>query len=816
MAVVSFGRRALAVALCAALASPACAEDYPHGLLVDGHEAWMLMPGDTVSVGGNATGRAITVSNGGTLDAMGTAILNPTSGGPGGYAFGILAFRGATASLQDTRIVAGGDAAIGVYAQGDSTVVLNDVVMRVAGRNSMGLRARSGSRVTGEGVVLSHTGSGSRLASSEARGIVVSDGGNVSLARSHLATHAAGVDAVSVDGAGSRFMAHGTTIVATGEGAAAIVMSGGSVAIHGGDVRGAGFAVREGAMNATPSIVAFEDGVRIAGRIETLSQPLSVTIANSMWVGDLVGGGRGDLRAHFREASWLGRADRVADVTIDGGHWRLSGDSAVRRLTLRSDARVAFDAAAATGTLRVGALDHASGGGMVILRARLDAGGLLTHQRTDRLLIGGDVTGTTDLGIVNAGGTGRDTSPLTDMPRAGDGISVVQVGGVATASSFRLADDYVAAGPWQYGLVAYAPGTSDADQRLVEGRGNDHWDFRLQSRYADSVGASTMGRGAGNTGLARALLVPQVPTYLVLANALFGYGADGMNALQPVESSAPRDPAWRARAFGGHATYRSSLPRERYGVDYVRTSRGLQVAGDLMIWAAGETTMRTGLVLSTGSSHIAPRAIDGIGSANVGARGAAITYAAATESGWHADASYGFLHYRIDVDTPLRGEVLARLRANANEASLRTGFRWEAAEHGVIEPVASVTWQRLRLVGGSDRDGLAVRQGAKERITWRGGARASMPFRPRGRTLVAWTPYIDARYVATRGTREAADIANVRFTTGRAGRAAEVAAGTALQFRADLTAYVDVTSRTRVGRAGESAWSARAGVMYAF
>jgi outer membrane autotransporter protein len=813
MAVVSNGRSALAVALCAAFASSARAEDYPHGILVEGHEAWMLMPGDTVWVSGPASGRAVTVSTGGTLDASGTDIVNRTSGGPGGYAFGILAFDRATASLDGSRIVVEGDAAIAAHAQGGSTILLKDVHMQVTGRNSMGIRSRADSQVVGHGLVLTHAGAGSRT-STEARGAFASDGGSISLTGSVVATQAPGVDAITVIGAGTTLMARGTSIVAAGEGAAAITLSGGSVAIHGGEVRGAGHAVKEGAMNTSPSSIGFDDGSHIVGRIESLGQPMAVSLARSSLTGDIVGGGRGNLSVRFRESAWQGRAERVADITIDGGHWQMSGDSSVQRLSLGSDAKVAFDERVPMGSLRVGALDNAAGGGTIVLRSRLDAGGALARQRTDRLLVGGDVTGTTGIAIVNAGGVGMDTSPLTDAPRAGDGISIAQVGGAATATSFHLLGGYVAAGPWQYGLVAYAPGQADVSQRLVEGRGNDHWDFRLQSRRSDDADASADGRGAARPG--RALLVPQVPTYLVLSNALFGYGSEAVDALQPVDSAAPRDAGWHARAFGGHATYRSNLPFERYAVDYARTDRGLQVAGDLMAWAAGENTMRAGLAWSTGTSRIGPRAVDGISGAAVRARGAAVTYAAATEGGWRIHASYGFRHYRIDVDTPSRGEVLARLRGNANEASLRAGFRWDVAEHLVVEPMASLLWQRLRFVGSTDREGLDVRLGSPERIAWRGGIRASLPFASRGQALVAWAPYVDARYVATRGSGESIDISHVRFRTGRAGRAAELAAGVAMRFRADLTASVDATKRTRLGRAGESGWNARAGIVYTF
>lgn len=217
-----------------------------------------------------------------------------------------------------------------------------------------------------------------------------------------------------------------------------------------------------------------------------------------------------------------------------------------------------------------------------------------------------------------------------------------------------------------------------------------------------------------------------------------------------------------------------------------------------------------------GATHIAPRDVDGASRAKAQARGVAATSVLTTDGGWRAEASFSYTHHRIDVDTPTRGEVLGRFRAHANEAMLGGGFRWDPTERLVLEPTVSVLWQRLRFVGTADRDGLLLRGASPERLTLRGGARAAMRFEPRGNVLAAWSPYIDTRYIVTRGSGEAIDVSGVRLATGRAGKGADVAAGVALQFRHDLTAYADVTARVRLGRGGESGMSARAGVIYAF
>lgn len=845
MAVCSYGRSALALALFGALAVPAQGTDYPHSILVDAGGAFSLERGDRITIAGPGVGRAVEVRKRGSFDAYGVDIVNRSSGNRTRHAYGVLAFGEASALIGDSRIVGSGARSIGVHAQDVSRVTLQNVTLGMSAADSIGISSRSGSRITTNNVTLRvdgensiglfAAGTDSRIVGSElsivhagkrsdvgaafdvAEAMAISGGANVELNKSSLLSEQPGVDAVSIQGVTSTFTAGDTRIVAQGDGASAIALAGGVVSIDGGEVRGAGHAIR--AVQGSPGDVAVKvsGGAKITGRIENADQLLTFSAQNSSVHGDIVSTGSGPLRVRLDNASWRGRGERVTELVVADGSWKAMGNSSVQHLTLLGRGQIAFDENALPGSFHVGTFVNPGGEGGITLRSRLDAGGPPNSQSTDRLLVAGDVVGSTRLGIVNTGGAGSDTSPLTREPQAGDGISVVQVGGSADADSFRLAGGYVAAGPWQYSLVAYAPGSSDAGQRLLDGEGNDHWDYRLQSNRTDASGkrvnddVATRERAAST----RARLVPQAPAYLVLASALFGYGRASMDAWHPLDPAA-RDPAWRVRTFGGNAMYRSDLPFQGYAVDYTRSDRGLQVAGDLLAWSSGATTMRAGLGLSTGSMRVAPRAIDGVSRAKADARGVAATYVLNTGGGWHANVSYGYTHYRIDVNTPLRGEVLGRFRANAHEASVGGGFRWDPVERFTLEPAASLLWQRLRFVSATDRDGLLVRPGAPARLTFRGGARASMRFEPRGDVITAWSPYIDTRYVVTRGSGESIDVSGVRLATGNAGRAAELAAGAALQFRHDLTAYIDVTARTRVGRGGESGAGARAGVIYQF
>ena len=355
-------------------------------------------------------------------------------------------------------------------------------------------------------------------------------------------------------------------------------------------------------------------------------------------------------------------------------------------------------------------------------------------------------------------------------------------------------------------MQAYEPGRSDAAQRLVEGEGQDYWDYRLQSAQVE---------GRGRTGGARAALAPQVPTYLVLPHALFGYGQAALDALQAERTTSPRDAAWHVRAFGGDATYRSNLPFASYGFGYTRRDRGLQAGGDVLVHGFADATWRMGLAASVGSSQVSPRAEDGKSSAHVGARGLAWHTVLATESGWEFASSYAFTHYRVDVRTPVRGEVLPRLRANANDASLAMAYRWQPTERLRVEPGAALLWQRVRFTRALDHDGIDVTAGSPERLTARVGTRVSLAFQPKGNTLHAWSPYADLRYATTQDAKRTLRLSGEPLATGRSGRGIDVALGAQFDLGTRVTATVDAAGRVRQSRGGESGRTARLGLAVA-
>ncbi|WP_375638720.1 autotransporter outer membrane beta-barrel domain-containing protein [Bartonella sp. AA16NXGY] len=136
-----------------------------------------------------------------------------------------------------------------------------------------------------------------------------------------------------------------------------------------------------------------------------------------------------------------------------------------------------------------GTVYKAHGDVNLYLNAYLDKGGTLQEQKTDRLLINGDLEGKTTVHVYKIPGS---PGALTGDGGNNQGISIIQVYGKAMEDSFQLKGGYVTleASPYQYHLKSYGPGSAlgaaDSNQRVLKNSGT-FWDFRLESQFVDST-----------------------------------------------------------------------------------------------------------------------------------------------------------------------------------------------------------------------------------------------------------------------------------------------------------------------------------------
>lgn len=163
-----------------------------------------------------------------------------------------------------------------------------------------------------------------------------------------------------------------------------------------------------------------------------------VDVSNSQLRGDIrAGAGATGSLALRDNASLVGGMTGAIDVALSqGGQWQLNKNSDVASLTVENGGVVALGDGSAFHTLNV-AGNFTGNGGTLAFNTVL-AG---DDAATDKLIIGGDTSGTANVRVNNVGGAGAQTT---------QGIQLIQVGG-ASNGQFNLAGRAVG-GQYEYFL----------------------------------------------------------------------------------------------------------------------------------------------------------------------------------------------------------------------------------------------------------------------------------------------------------------------------------------------------------------------------
>jgi len=383
-------------------------------------------------------------------------------------------------------------------------------------------------------------------------------------------------------------------------------------------------------------------------------------------------------------------------------------------------------------TLRVGAGDtggsmavyQAGPGAAMTLNTLLNSGGALSNQHTDRVLIEGDVSGTTLLHIQEvAGSLGGLTSP-SGAYLASEGISVVQASGAATENSFALAGGYVTMNslPYQYTLYAYGPGSSngpaDASQKQVGGV--EHWDWRLQS-------GSNSGSGSGSSS--GPALVPQASNYLLAPGALFQAGLTDIGTLHRRLGDIRRNAAepdkasqggFFLRSYGGGQNYRAN---PRVSPDTPNANMryaALQIGANLWGMDTAPHRLRVGLAGNRGALSFTPRNVPDSRRTHMTTWAVSPTLTYQHESGGYVDGLTSHGAFQGKVATRLRGKT-ATLKGRSTAASVETGLPFSVGMF-TVTPQVQLSYQRLRFDNTRDVDNFPVEADTLRQWTLRTGA----------------------------------------------------------------------------------------------
>ncbi|WP_208438159.1 autotransporter outer membrane beta-barrel domain-containing protein [Bartonella taylorii] len=471
-------------------------------------------------------------------------------------------------------------------------------------------------------------------------------------------------------------------------------------------------------------------------------------------------------------------ADSTAELYLgDNSKWILQqrelhepssmGVSSVSLVSLMNDSSIMFEKLKASQdytyqTLRIGkgegAVYRTQDGAHIYLNTYLNEGGALANQKTDRLLIHGDVSGRTTVHVRSVSGSPGGS---TGSGGNSEGISIIQVSGKAKEDSFQLKGKYVALHglPYQYKLYAYGPesdlGKANSDQRLVAGDG-DFWDFRLENRYIDSdkpepapgpkpepspelpspvpspePSPGPAPRPYPEPGVKA--VVPQVPTYLLLPNALFHAGlmniSNQNNRLEALRTASNgmleirENPAFFVRGYGGNHRYVSNLSALEYGYGGELNSNAIE-AGILLQTienAYGATSF--GLIGSYERFTLQPLNVEQSQKSAFDKWTATIYGSMQHSAGFYVDGLLSYGLFKGDVLTSARGKT-AGLKGNPLSASLTSGKAFMIGDKGLIfDPQVQVVYQRLQFNKTRDIDNFDIDMGKLDQWVARVGGR---------------------------------------------------------------------------------------------
>ncbi len=718
-------------------------------------------------------GEALSVLDGGSLVLDGvSARSDGSASGANGYG---LSMSGGVARISNSTL-SGRDRAISMFSTGDLFIERSTIEGLVF---LQGDRANPGTPPPVATVV------NSELAGSTA--VALLDGAAFTAVGSSIRGTGTGRGLSAVSVSGGTFRALDASVI---EGATTgISISSGQVELDRSRVvSGSGPAMSVGGGGGSITLrngASVEGGNGIALEVAALGRA-DLSAAASTIQGDIVGKVQGINTAEVNvalsdRASLTGAIINGSNVTVDGAHWRLTGDSNVQQFGMAGNALVELGDGAGFHTLQV-AGDYTSDGGTLVFNTVL-AG---DDAATDKLVIGGDSSGQTNVRVNNVGGAGAQTN---------QGIELIQVAG-ASNGQFDLAGRAVG-GQYEY--------------FLFKGTGTDgNWYLRSQlPGQPDPCDVDPTLPDCTPVN-PEPVLRPEPGAYLAnlqAAQTLFRIGYHDRNAGQ----NAGR--AW-ARVDGA----RNGFDAVSQQLDIRGNSQALTVGAD--VWRA-DTGSSAGVMISSGNaSSTSTNPLTGYharGKVKGEALGIYATWrsrsAADPYAGFYVDGSLQRAQFRNRVEGS--GLSPEHYDSRAWQGAIEAGYAFPlgGARNGglFLEPQLQVgynRWDALRhteangtVVTAQDADGLFGRVGLRlSGVTRWGGAAAEVQ------------PYIAANWLHTRAESQVRmddEVVDARIPRSRA----EVSAGASVKFANGMGAWGGIS---RQQSSGYHLTSAQLGMSYSW
>lgn len=515
----------------------------------------------------------------------------------------------------------------------------------------------------------------------------------------------------------------------------------------------------------------------------TLKVHADIDVSNSQLRGDIrAGAGTTGTLALTDNASLIGGITGALDVSLaQGGQWQLNKSSGVASLSLGSGGVVALGDGSAFHTLNV-AGNFAGNDGTILFNTVL-AG---DSSASDKLIIGGDTSGSANVRVNNVGGAGAQTDK---------GIELIKVGG-ASNGQFNLAGRAVG-GQYEY--------------FLHKGTGADgNWYLRSQLPTQPDPCVVDPSLPECNPVDPEPVLRPEPGAYLAnlqAAQTMFRLGYHDRNAGQ----NSGR--AW-ARVDGSRNGF-DAISRQ---LDIRGNSQALTVGTDLWRHDSGSSV---GVMLSSGNaSSTSTNELTGYyarGKVKGEALGLYGTWrggnGADPYAGFYVDGSLQRAQFRNRVEGI--GLDAERYDSRAWQGAVETGyaFRVGGASNGGIylEPQLQVGYSRWDSNRHTETNGTVVSTENANGVFGRAGLRLSGVTRW-GNGTAEVQPYLAANWLHTRAESQIRmddEIADARIPRSRG----EFSGGASVKFSNGIGAWGGLSLQKA---SGYHQTSAQVGVSYSW
>ncbi|WP_375706821.1 autotransporter outer membrane beta-barrel domain-containing protein [Bartonella sp. AA126HLJHH] len=471
------------------------------------------------------------------------------------------------------------------------------------------------------------------------------------------------------------------------------------------------------------------------------------------------------------------------------------------------------------------AVYNASGDAKIYFNTAWSDGAAINDQKTDRLLIHGDVSGNTSVyvsGRVEKNSSQVNTSAAPNVR----GLSLIQVSGKAEENSFKLVNGYTTRGglPDMYTLRAYGPdssqGKADIAQNLFDEKNKNFWDFRLQPELLDSNSGSNPDP---ETNIPTVAPVPQTASYLVMPNALFYSGLTDMakqNALlanirtSVLGKEEEKQTGFFLYTYGNTGTLSSERGPLKYGYGADIRYAALQAGVAFAALEGQNTTTHFGLVGTYGRLSFTPKDMDDVSKSTLDKWSLTAYGSVQHDNGFYMDTllSYGIL--KGDIGNAIIGKT-AKLQ-NAKMFSISTTVGKEFAtgmESLTFEPQAQIAYQHLMFNTIEDADNFTVDMKNPSQWLIRVGGRLTKTISTENNRPMSF--YGKVNLIKTFGDNGTIHIGR-NFDLDPMGPAIEGGVGINAQLSHNFSLHGDVSYQQKLQKTGISGASFSGGIRYQF